>query len=105
KTIYASKEARIQSFADNFQFVGTKTEICKQIGNAEPPKLSYAIGNDLIKQINQNDRIKTKNIKLYNGDSYDLFNELSSDGLVVDHIITDPPYNISKTNNFSTMRN
>src|SRR5699024_3772793 len=93
RSITAREAARLQRFPDNFQYLGTKTEICKQSRNAVTSKLSYAIGKDLIKQINQNDRIKTKNIKIYNGDSYDLFNELSSDGLVVDHIITDPPYN------------
>ncbi|PTH60548.1 DNA cytosine methyltransferase, partial [Staphylococcus arlettae] len=55
RAITAREAARLQSFPDDFQFLGTKTEICKQIGNAVPPNLSYAIGKDLIKQINQND--------------------------------------------------
>lgn len=47
----------------------------------------------------------TKVYKTYNGDSYIILKELNSKGTVVDHIITDPPYNISKENNFSTMKN
>ena len=44
-------------------------------------------------------------ILLYNADAYKKVNELISDGIIVNHIITDPPYNISKDNNFSTMKN
>ena len=36
--------ARIQGFPDDFSFQGSKIEIAKQIGNAVPIKLSYAIG-------------------------------------------------------------
>jgi len=36
--------ARLQSFDDNFQFFGTRTQITKQIGNAVPPLLGTAIG-------------------------------------------------------------
>ncbi len=35
--------ARLQSFPDSFHFIGSKIEIAKQIGNAVPPLLSYAI--------------------------------------------------------------
>lgn len=35
--------ARIQSFPDRFEFMGTKVEIAKQIGNAVPPLLAYRI--------------------------------------------------------------
>ena len=38
------------------------------------------------------------------GDSYKIIPMLVNAGLVFDHIITDPPYNISKENNFKTMR-
>ncbi|AJP25912.1 DNA methyltransferase [Staphylococcus epidermidis] len=43
--------------------------------------------------------------KLFNGDSYDVINEIKNLNIEIDHIITDPPYNISKNNNFSTMKN
>ena len=33
--------ARIQSFPDDFIFYGSKSSVCKQIGNAVPPKISY----------------------------------------------------------------
>ena len=41
---------------------------------------------------------------IYNGDSYQLIDKLLLEGVQVDHIITDPPYNISQDNNFSTMK-
>lgn len=37
--------ARLQSFPDRFAFSGSKIEIAKQIGNAVPPLLAYAIAN------------------------------------------------------------
>ena len=44
-------------------------------------------------------------VKIYNGDAYKIINDLVKDKLIVNHIITDPPYNISKKNNFGTMKN
>lgn len=41
RTITPREAARIQSFPDNFIFVGNKSSVCKQIGNAVPPKLAY----------------------------------------------------------------
>lgn len=46
-----------------------------------------------------------ENFLLFNADSYQKINNFIAEGLQVDHIITDPPYNISKVNNFSTMKN
>ncbi|MDK1742879.1 DNA-methyltransferase [Dellaglioa algida] len=42
-------------------------------------------------------------MKIYNNDAYKLIDKLIKDDTKVDHIITDPPYNISVNNNFSTM--
>lgn len=39
--------ARIQSFDDNFIFLGTKTSIGKQIGNAVPPLLAFAVAKKI----------------------------------------------------------
>lgn len=41
--------ARLQSFPDDFIFVGSKIEIARQIGNAVPPKLARAIANSVYK--------------------------------------------------------
>lgn len=41
RTLTPREAARIQSFPDDFIFTGSKTSICKQIGNAVPPKISY----------------------------------------------------------------
>ena len=41
RTITPREAARIQSFPDDFVFFGSKSSICKQIGNAVPPKISY----------------------------------------------------------------
>jgi site-specific DNA-methyltransferase (adenine-specific) len=50
-------------------------------------------------------RMNKDNIKIYNGDAYVLIDELIRDKVTVNHIITDPPYNISQDNNFTTMKN
>ena len=41
RTLTAREAARIQSFPDDFNFFGTKSSVCKQIGNAVPPKVAY----------------------------------------------------------------
>ena len=41
RTLSPREAARIQSFPDDFVFQGPRTIICKQIGNAVPPKISY----------------------------------------------------------------
>lgn len=43
-------------------------------------------------------------MKLYNYDAYKIIDMLIEQDIKVDHIITDPPYNISKDNNFKTMK-
>lgn len=42
---------------------------------------------------------------IYNNDAYKQIEHFVQADLKVDHIITDPPYNISQDNNFGTMRN
>lgn len=39
--------ARLQTFPDSFRFEGPRTEIARQIGNAVPPLLAYAVGMHL----------------------------------------------------------
>lgn len=41
RTLTPREAARIQSFPDDFVFYGSRTSVCKQIGNAVPPKVSY----------------------------------------------------------------
>lgn len=48
RTISSREAARLQSFPDSFQFVGSDSEIRTQIGNAVPPLLGYAIGQSII---------------------------------------------------------
>lgn len=47
RAITLREAARLQSFPDDFVFYGKKTEICKQIGNAVPPKLAYALATTI----------------------------------------------------------
>ena len=43
-------------------------------------------------------------MRLINGDCLDVMDKLIEEGVKVDAIITDPPYNISRDNNFKTMK-
>lgn len=104
RAITPREAARIQSFDDNFHFKGTKTQICKQIGNAVPPLLAKAIADSIIEQIYQESFVG-ENYQIYNANSYSIIENFIKQGIKVNHIITDPPYNISKDNNFSTMKN
>lgn len=45
------ESARIQSFPDDFKFVGIKTSQLKQVGNAVPPILSEAIAKKILETI------------------------------------------------------
>ena len=40
--------ARIQTFPDTFQFVGTESQKIQQIGNAIPPKFARLIAHQII---------------------------------------------------------
>ena len=44
--------ARIQTFPDNWEFCGSQTSQYKQIGNAVPVNLGYAVGISLVKLLN-----------------------------------------------------
>ncbi len=45
--------ARIQTFPDDWVFAGSMNQIYKQIGNAVPVNLAYAIGKELVRSLNR----------------------------------------------------
>lgn len=55
RTITLREGARLQTFPDDFEFVGTKVEVARQIGNAVPPILSQAIANSVLDALEQSD--------------------------------------------------
>ena len=55
RTITPREAARIQSFPDDFKFYGSKSCICKQIGNAVPPKLAFFFATMIRRILNENE--------------------------------------------------
>jgi len=49
------ESARIQSFPDNFEFLGIKTSQLKQVGNAVPPLLAQALAKQIIDVLEKED--------------------------------------------------
>ncbi|GEN30855.1 DNA (cytosine-5)-methyltransferase 1/site-specific DNA-methyltransferase (adenine-specific) [Cerasibacillus quisquiliarum] len=105
RAITPREAARIQSFPDKFIFYGNRTSINTQIGNAVPPKMAKAIGESIINQFEKKQLFESNNATLYNDDAYDRIRVLQKEKIIVDHIITDPPFAISQKNNFNTMKN
>jgi DNA (cytosine-5)-methyltransferase 1 len=53
RAITVREAARIQSFPDNFRFIGNKGSQMKQVGNAVPPLLAAAIAKVIMKDIKE----------------------------------------------------
>lgn len=47
RTITLREGARLQTFPDAFEFVGTKVEVARQIGNAVPPELAKSVAEQV----------------------------------------------------------
>jgi DNA (cytosine-5)-methyltransferase 1 len=54
RTITLREGARLQTFPDNFEFIGTKVEVARQIGNAVPPLLAKKIALSVKKHMEKN---------------------------------------------------
>ena len=52
RTLSVREAARIQSFPDDFEFVGNQQETYVQVGNAVPPLLGKAIGEQIMSYLN-----------------------------------------------------
>ena len=51
RTLSVREAARIQSFPDDFEFVGNQQDTYVQVGNAVPPLLGKAIGKSIMNYI------------------------------------------------------
>jgi len=56
RAITVREAARIQSFPDDFIFIGKKGSQMKQVGNAVPPLLAQAIATSIIEDIKEKEK-------------------------------------------------
>jgi len=54
RTLTVREAARLQSFPDGFNFSGTMNPAFRQIGNAVPPLLAYAVGRQIASDLGLN---------------------------------------------------
>ena len=53
RAITPREAARLQSFDDDFVFIGAKVQIRQQIGNAVPPLMAKAIADKIYEEIGE----------------------------------------------------
>jgi DNA (cytosine-5)-methyltransferase 1 len=53
RTISVREAARLQSFPDGFEFSGSMNPAFKQIGNAVPPLLAYALAKEIMQNLKE----------------------------------------------------
>ena len=53
RTITLREGARIQTFPDDFEFLGSKVEVARQIGNAVPPLLAEKVADEIKKCLDE----------------------------------------------------
>jgi DNA (cytosine-5)-methyltransferase 1 len=53
RTISVREAARLQSFPDGFRFCGTMNPAFRQIGNAVPPLMAFALATQIMKALNK----------------------------------------------------
>ncbi|RII32957.1 DNA cytosine methyltransferase [Clostridium chromiireducens] len=63
RAISAREAARLQSFPDDYKFIGTKDSVYQQIGNAVPPLLGRAIAEKVLELLGDLEFEKLKDIK------------------------------------------
>ena len=80
--------ARIQTFPDNWQFCGSLSAKYKQIGNAVPVNLAWAIGRSLIRLFNQIDSVMPQSVI---GDLDFSYQSVKKMHGIFEGIVCDPP--------------
>ena len=69
RNITLREGARLQSFPDDFVFLGTQEEIASQIGNAVPPQIAFRIGVEVRDYLNKAHAIKSAETSLSFGEA------------------------------------